>query len=48
MDRSVPFDEKAICDVCGAKGAYDFMGDFLCPKCAERISGKGVDNDVRK
>jgi len=32
-DRSVPFDEKAVCDNCGSIGAYDFMGDFLCPEC---------------
>ena len=31
--RDVPFDEDATCDNCGAKGAYDFMGDFLCLKC---------------
>jgi hypothetical protein len=34
MSRDVPFDDNAICDQCGAKGAYDFMGDLLCPKCA--------------
>lgn len=33
-DRTVPFDNKSICDICGKLGAYDFMGDFLCPKCA--------------
>uniref|UniRef100_A0A6M3KXJ3 Uncharacterized protein n=1 Tax=viral metagenome TaxID=1070528 RepID=A0A6M3KXJ3_9ZZZZ len=35
-DRQVPFDEEAVCDVCGAKGAYDCMGDCLCPACAEK------------
>ena len=29
------FDPDAICDHCGAKGAFDFMGDFLCAECAE-------------
>ena len=33
MSRDVPFDEKAICDGCGALGAFDFMGDFFCQKC---------------
>lgn len=35
MNREVPFDPKAICDGCGARGAFDFMGDLLCPKCAD-------------
>jgi len=34
--RDVPFDKDAICDVCLRKGAYDFMGDLLCPECAEK------------
>lgn len=33
MDRTVPFDEDEICDSCGAKGAYDFMGDCICAEC---------------
>ncbi len=32
MNRDIPF-EKVICDGCGALGAFDFMGDFFCPKC---------------
>jgi hypothetical protein len=39
-DRDVPFDENAICDICGVKGTYDFMGDLLCPKCAEKAMGE--------
>ena len=35
-DRTVPFDDEAICDICGKVGAYDFMGDLLCPECAEK------------
>ena len=35
MSREVKFDKNAICDNCGAIGAYDFMGDYLCEKCAE-------------
>tara|TARA_R110000868_G_C10429059_1_gene724117 strand:- start:258 stop:482 length:225 start_codon:yes stop_codon:yes gene_type:complete len=34
MSRIVPFDEKEVCDECGAVGAFDFMGDFLCGSCA--------------
>jgi hypothetical protein len=32
-DRTVPYDENAICDNCGKKGAHDFMGDYLCDDC---------------
>jgi hypothetical protein len=32
-DRTVPFCEKEICDACGAKGAFDFMGDLYCGRC---------------
>jgi len=35
-DRTVPFDEDAVCDICGEKGAYDFIGDFLCPECVDK------------
>lgn len=34
MNRTVPFDVDAKCDVCGKEGAYDFMGDYLCPECS--------------
>ncbi len=33
MSREIPFDIDEKCDECGAQGAYDFMGDCLCPKC---------------
>jgi len=33
MSRYVPFDKDAVCDGCGALGAFDFMGDFFCQKC---------------
>ena len=39
MSRDVPFDEKAICEGCGKVGAYDFLGDVLCPTCAARMCG---------
>lgn len=35
MSREVPFDEQAKCDNCGGVGAFDFMGDLLCPVCAD-------------
>lgn len=33
MSRAVPYDPEAICDICGALGAYDFMGDVICVLC---------------
>lgn len=38
MGRTVPYDPEATCDVCGAKGAYDFYGDFICTACAEEAA----------
>ena len=43
MSRDVPFDEKATCDYCGKLGVYDFMGDLLCPECAEKIIAQEPD-----
>ena len=33
MSRDIPFDPEEICDLCGGKGALDFMGDLICPEC---------------
>ena len=33
MSRDIPFDEDAECDTCHKKGAFDFMGDYICPEC---------------
>lgn len=33
MSRDVPFYEDDVCDGCGKKGAFDFMGDCLCSDC---------------
>ena len=38
MNRDVPFDEEEICDECGKKGAYDFMGDCYCPECIKKFT----------
>ena len=32
-DRTVPFEPDAICDTCGAVGAYDVMSDYYCEDC---------------
>jgi len=34
MNRDVPFDERAECDICGKVGACDYMGDLICYECA--------------
>ena len=33
MSREIEFDENVVCDICGKKGAFDFMGDCFCPDC---------------
>ena len=33
MNREIPFDDKGYCAVCGHRGAYDVMGDYICPRC---------------
>lgn len=46
IDREIPFDERAICDDCGAAGAFDFMGDCLCPECAKRVVFENEDDPL--
>ena len=41
MSKDVPYEENEKCDVCGKVGAYDFMGDCLCPECCEKYMEKG-------
>lgn len=33
MSRTVSYDPEGVCDICGSKGAHDFMGDLYCNKC---------------
>lgn len=37
MDRTIPFDEHAVCDICGEQGAFDYMGDCICSRCIEPL-----------
>jgi len=46
-DRTVPFDPEAICDICGSKGAYDFIGDVLCSDCAEMCIEEEVSDEEK-
>jgi hypothetical protein len=43
MSGTVPFDAEAVCDECGMVGAWDFMGDYLCPDCAAAAIGPPED-----
>ena len=43
--REVPFFEDAICDICGAKGAYDFMGDYSCPDCTQKAFNEDMEKE---
>ena len=47
MSRIVPYNSDLICDDCGHKGAYDFMGDYLCQKCADKYI-KNEDDDIEE
>ena len=33
MSKDVEFDKNEVCDICGKEGAYDFIGDLICPEC---------------
>jgi hypothetical protein len=33
--RIVPFDPNDVCDICGKKGANDFMGHMICDECID-------------
>ena len=35
--RTVPYDEDAKCMFCNKKGAFDFVGDTICPDCAVEL-----------
>jgi hypothetical protein len=45
MDRTIPFEPDAICEECGATGAFDFMGDYLCYECSIASADDGPDDD---
>lgn len=42
-DRTVPFDEFAICDTCGKIGSFNIMGDFYCAECLAEIDKEPSD-----
>ena len=46
MNRDIPFDVNEICDGCGKKGAFDFMGDFYCADCLADLFAPIVEEEV--
>ena len=40
MSREVPFNENQKCDICDNIGAFDFMGDHICPNCIDKEANK--------
>lgn len=46
MSRTIPFDPLAICDVCGATGAFDFMGDLVCASCTDLADEPSDEDDL--
>jgi len=38
MNREVPYDPEAVCDICGKKGAHDYLGDNICYDCTSPIA----------
>ena len=45
MNREVPYDEAAICDECGHKGAFDFMGDYYCAMCVPPLGTEEAEGE---
>lgn len=48
MSREIPYDPEVICDICGKKGANDFMGDYICPACYFKVSTTEVPDPELK
>lgn len=52
MNFEIDYIPTLKCDRCGAKGAYDFLGDFFCENCifmcekCNNIFVKISDNDT--
>lgn len=34
MSREITYEPDLVCESCGKRGAFDFMGDALCSKCS--------------
>ena len=40
MSHEIPFEQFAVCELCGEIGAFDISGDFICGRCIAEL-----DND---
>jgi ssDNA-binding Zn-finger/Zn-ribbon topoisomerase 1 len=40
MGRDIDLEPNSKCDICGKRGAFDFMGDYACPQCLGHIPPK--------
>jgi len=48
-DREVEYEKYIRCDLCGAFGAYDFMGDIICEECINKIKKEvAMENEFIK
>ena len=36
MTKELEYDPDLTCEICGAEGAYDVYGDYICPKCMSK------------
>jgi hypothetical protein len=45
MSNDIPYDEDAICDECGGKGAFDFMGDYFCAECLNSFEKQKIEDN---
>jgi hypothetical protein len=41
--REIPFEGDAVCDSCGAIGAFDVMGDYFCEQCMKDFTQEDAD-----
>jgi uncharacterized Zn finger protein (UPF0148 family) len=41
--RDVPYEPEELCEICGRKGAFDFMGDLICPRCMSQEEVEELD-----
>lgn len=43
--RRFEFEQDAICESCGAIGAWDFYGDILCNACVDLDEEEEIDDE---
>lgn len=48
MSREIEYDKDANCDICGALGAYDFMGDYVCQDCYTEVKYADQESNIEE